>query len=146
MLQPAELRKGNLLNWSLKLSHPETTLPDEIVEVSVIKEDSIEYIYPNLENRVEPFEDDKAEQAKNTIAFEELSPIPLTEEWLTKAGLEINNNNATIQAFSFQWNGERLEQDGGTTIPSKPLRYLHELQNYYEDATGLYLDINFNWQ
>lgn len=146
MIQPDELRKGNLLNWRLKLTHPETTLPDETVEVLAVLDGKIAYMYPNLENRVEPFEDDKAELSEKTIPLEELEAIPLTEEWLAKAGLEINGSKASIQSFYFQWNGEKLEQEEkGISIPAKPLQYVHQLQNYYHDATGLQLDINFNW-
>lgn len=147
MIQTDELRKGNLLNWSLKLSHPTTTLPDEVIEVLAVLDNKITYMYANLENRVEPFEDDKAELSEKTIPFEELEFIPLTEEWLSKAGLEINGSKASIQSFYFQWNGEKLEQEeGGISIPAKPLQYVHQLQNYYQDATGLRLDINFNWK
>ena len=146
MIHAEELRKGNLLNWNLKLTHPETTLPDEVVEVLALQEGKIAYMYPNLENRVEPFEDDKAELSEKTIALDELEAIPLTDEWLTKAGLEINGSKASIQSFYFQWNGEKLEQEESEiSIPAKPLQYVHQLQNYYQDATGLRLDINFNW-
>lgn len=149
MLQTTELRKGNLLNWSVKLTHPETTLPDEIIEVLEVHHDAIKYMFPNLENRVEPFEDDKAELGNDSIPLTELQPIPLTEEWLKKAGLELNEQKTTIQSFYFHWNGEKLEreeQESNVQIPVKPLQYVHELQNYFEDATGLRLDINFNWQ
>ncbi len=147
MIQPDELRKGNLLNWNLKLSHPETTLPDEVVEVLAVQDDRIAYMYPNLENRVEPFEDDKAELSEKKISFEELEFIPITQEWLAKAGVEINGSKASIQSFDFQWNGEKLEgEEGSISIPAKPLQYMHQLQNYYQDATGLRLDINFNWK
>jgi hypothetical protein len=147
MIKPEELRTGNLLNWNAKLLHPQTTLPNEIIEVSAVMEGKVAYMYPNLENRVEPFEDDKAEFGNNLIQFEELEPIPLTDEWLLKAGLELNNQRASIQFYYFHWNGEKLEQENSSvTIPVKPLQYVHQLQNYFQDATGLRLDINFNWK
>jgi hypothetical protein len=149
MIQAVELRKGNLLNWSLKLTHPETTLPDEIIEVAAVMGDKIAFMYANLENRVEPFEDDKAEFGNNTIPLSELQPIRLTEEWLNKMGLELDGEKATLQSFYFHWNGEKLEgeeQESHVKVPAKPLQYVHQLQNYFEDVTGLRLDINFNWQ
>lgn len=138
MIQANELGKGNLLCWSLKSVHPVTTLPDEIIEVFAILEDRIAYVYPNIENRVEPFEDDVAQMGRGTIPLAELEPIPLTNEWLQKAGIVVNGEMASLNDghhLPFQWDGKQL------TLHSLPVTHLHQLQNLYTDATGVMLEI-----
>jgi hypothetical protein len=139
MTNAADLRKGNLL----KRIHPHTSLPDVIVEVLTTDSDRIAFMYPNLEHRVEPFEDDVAEIGEGFIPLSELEPIALNEAWLTRAGFEINGNIAqlkSVQNLAFTWDGHGLlpaAQPGN----NKALLYLHELQNAYEDKTGSTLDI-----
>lgn len=138
MIQANEIRKGNLLNWSLKAVHPATTLPDEMIEVFAVLEDKVAYVYPNIENRVEPFEDDVAQMGRDTIPLAELEPIPLTNEWLQKAGIMLNGNIASSydgHHLAFQWDGKQL------TSHSSPIAHLHQLQNFYTDATGVMLEI-----
>ena len=100
-------------------------------------------MYPNLEHRVEPFEDDVAEIGDGFIPLSELEPIALNEAWLTRAGFAINGNIAELksaQNLVFNWDGRRLlltAQPGN----NKVLLYLHELQNAFEDKTGSTLDI-----
>ena len=100
-------------------------------------------MYPNLEHRVEPFEDDVAEIGDGFIPLSELEPIALNEAWLIRAGFEINGNIAqlkSVQNLAFTWDGRGLlptSQPGN----NKALLYLHELQNAYEDKTGSTLDI-----
>ena len=138
MIQANELRKSNLLCWSLKAVHPATTLPDEIIEVFAILEDRIAYVYPNIENRVEPFEDDIAQMGRGTIPFAELEPIPLTNEWLEKGGILLNGNTALLNDghnLQFTWDGRQL------TSNAISISFFHQLQNFYTDATGVMLEV-----
>ena len=138
MIQGNELRKGNLLCWSLKAVHPATTLPDEIIGVFTVLKDRIEYVYPNIENRVEPFEDDVVQMGRNTIPFAELDPIPLTNEWLQKAGFIFENEIAYLNdghQLQFNWDGMQL------TNHSSSITFFHQLQNFITATTGLLLEI-----
>lgn len=142
MLNAADLRKGNLLEQV----HPNTSLPGVMVEVLAAGKESITFMYPNLEHRVEPFEDDLAEIGEGTIPYHELEPVALTEDWLKKAGFECNGNLAQLKAnkdLAFTWDGSRLVATG-QRANHKPLFYLHELQNSFEDETGSKLDINLH--
>lgn len=77
-----------------------------------------------------------------------LEPIPLTEEWLLKAGFEhhpdqeIWNNNDLLFCLSYS---ERYE---GFTLyvnheyeQGKPFKYVHQFQNLYFALTGTELEI-----
>lgn len=146
MIIANELRKRNLLNWNLKLVHPESTLPEEMVEVFIILKDKIAYVYPNIENRAEPFEDDVAQMGKGTIPFSELEPVPLTEELLQKADCQMVNGAVTLgygegTSLQFQWDGKSLQQLSQTSAISSPITALHQLQNLYADVTGHQLEI-----
>src|SRR4028118_1770779 len=86
MVQARELRIGNLVVWNPRLVNPSVTLPAMQIEVFSILQDKVMYVFPNVENRVEPFEDDVAKMGTNTKQLEELEPIILTTEVLAKAG------------------------------------------------------------
>ena len=62
-------------------------------------------------------------------------PIPLTEEWLLKFGLKTGYNHL----FGFitkDYNTYYLEDGEGYNITSKPIEYVHQLQNLYFALTG----------
>src|SRR3954451_15032754 len=88
MIEANELRLGNIVTWNPRLTHPNNTLPPMQVEVASILPDRITYVFPNIENRVEPFEDDVAQNGVRVKLLEELEPITLTKEILVNAGFE----------------------------------------------------------
>ncbi len=150
MIQASELRKGNLLNRNLRLVHPQTTLPDELVEVFLIFDNKIAYVYPNIENRVEPFEDDVAQFGKGFLSFNEVEPIPLSEKILVNTGCILTGQSVKLaytgdEYLLFHWDGKQLEFVSATT-PGFPIQLtaLHQLQNLYTDVTGHQLDIITN--
>ena len=150
MIQASELRRGNLLNRNGKLVHPQTTLPDELVEVFLVLENKIAYVYPNIENRVEPFEDDVAQFGKGFLLLDEVEPVPLSEKILVNTGCVVNGQSVQLaysnnEYIQFKWDGKQLEY-----IPAIPtgspvmVTALHQLQNLYADLTGHELDIITN--
>lgn len=64
------------------------TLSPMQIEVSSILQDKVMYFFPNIENRVEPFEDDVAKMGIRHKPLAELEPIILTAEILANAGFE----------------------------------------------------------
>ncbi len=80
MIQPRELRIGNIVSYNPKLSNPQTTLPPVLIEVSAILPDKIGYAFPNLEHRVEPFEDDLLQMQMRYRLLAEVEPIALSYE------------------------------------------------------------------
>ena len=81
-----------------------------------------------------------------TLEYNEIKPIPLTEEWLLKFGLkqiggsfELNDDN-----FSLSFEGiEAFLCYGGYVEQSRPVncKYVHQLQNLYFALTGTELTI-----
>lgn len=140
MIKPAELRKGNLV----KHVYPGTTLPGVIVEVLAVKPNGISFLYPNLEHRAEPFEDDLVEVGEGDIPLTELEPISFNEEWLLKAGFTVNDNMAVHSVSRharFKWHGGELVPAWGNS-GDLPIRHVHQLQNAYAAAEGSALQIN----
>ncbi len=81
MIQARELRIGNLIVWNPKLVNPGVTLSAMQIEVFSIMHDKVFYVFPNIENRVEPFEDDVAKMGTSFKLLEELEPIILSTSY-----------------------------------------------------------------
>lgn len=77
--------------------------------------------------------------------IEDFEPIPLTEEWLVKFGLEYKSpfgyrikmgsyikDDLETNGYFFRWNGKTI----------KLMHYVHELQNIYFALTGEELKLN----
>ena len=65
-------------------------------------------------------------------------PIPLTEEWLFKSELDFYNGcwqNKYVIFAHFDDNNLYLTTQNSHTL-SKPILYVHQLQNLYFDLTG----------
>jgi len=145
MIEPGELRIGNLIAWNPKLSHPGTTLPSTQVKVTSIFQDKIGYISPELEYRVEPFEDDLLQIETAHKLLEELEPIPLTAELLKKCGFETlpgemyTHGYLTLQEL--QDNNTKVFQFHDFEFKPK-IRYLHQLQNFYFALMGEELEVS----
>jgi len=144
MIKPYELRVGNLLSWNPKLSHPKTTLPPTQIKVTAIFQNKIGYISPEIEHRVEPFEDDQLQLETPNRALEELEPILLNTEFLRNCGFEkIADNTYCKGEFKLQMlqeSNRAVFQLNGFEIKPK-IKYLHQLQNLYFILTGEELDI-----
>jgi hypothetical protein len=102
MIQAEELRIGNRVFWKPHFSNMDVLIQ---VEVTSVLQDKIGYIRSHLEHRVEPFEDDVVTTDMPYASFNELVPIPLTEDI-------IKSISPTIKY-------------------PKWIQYLHELQNWY---------------
>lgn len=140
MIKANELRIGNLILWNPKLSNPNTTLLPELVEVAAIREDSIGYLSPRIEHRVEPFEDDVLELDAPHRPLEEFEPVALTTELLEKCGFATNNTTYQKDPLTIVFNDNKVQ----VTMNNRelPCTYFHQLQNFYFTLTGEELEIN----
>lgn len=78
-----------------------------------------------------------------SLGLVRIYPIPLTEEWLVKAGFVVDGEGDYCKGdFCFRWqfNALTLLLDMGHIKP--PLMHLHQLQNLYFALAGQELTIN----
>jgi hypothetical protein len=147
MIDPTELRIGNLICWNPRLINPNATLPAMPVRVSAILQDKIGYTSPNYEHRVEPFEDDKLQMEMPYRSLNELEPLTLTTEILKGANFKKESGSL------FKHKGHELyfdvKKNTGFYLKKKfsfnNLSYVHHLQNIYFTLTGNELEIGM-WQ
>ena len=107
MIHAEELRIGNRVFWEPNFSAADILIQ---VEITSVMEDKVGYIRSHFEHRVEPFEDDVVTKEIPYTSFEELVPIPLTEDVLKITAIKIKYP---------EW-----------------IQYLHELQNWYYQENG----------
>jgi hypothetical protein len=74
---------------------------------------------------------------------DEVQPIPLTEEWLVKFGIEKDEDLESEYPFDFgsflpftRYSPIKKEMTNADWMNSKPLEYVHQLQNLYLALTG----------
>jgi hypothetical protein len=155
MIQARELRIGNLIVWNPRLINPNITLSPMQIEVFSIMQDKVMYVFPNIENRVEPFEDDVAKMGMRDKPLAELEPIILTAEILERAGFTEKGGLLAAKYFEkgdlqLKHNGEHFQRvlvtKLNTTIFDLPLTSLHQLQNLYFALTGEELEIKLHGQ
>ena len=79
-----------------------------------------------------------------TYNYENLKPIPLTEEWLIKFGFEFDQLTWALDS-QFEWIGGVLKycQGKSKTIYVK-CKYIHQLQNLYMCLVGQELELKPN--
>lgn len=133
MIQPNELRIGNLVIWDRT---NDIEAENEIVEIYNITRSSIR-AYTDIE-----------ELPEILIYYEDIKPIPLTPEWLTRAGFEKNiygyyvydileiGHTTTEEYFELELKG--TNDDVGYKLIA--IKYVHQLQNLYFALTGTELE------
>jgi hypothetical protein len=144
MIAPKELSIGNLIIWNPKLTNPGSTLSAMYIEVSAVMGDKISYVFPNIENRVEPFEDDVAQAGVRYKPIAELEPVILTEEVLINSGFV--KKGGLLSSKHFEKGKLELKQVDEhfelTSIPNSPaIKAVHQLQNLSFALTGEELEI-----
>lgn len=80
----------------------------------------------------------------NAHNFEDIEPIPLTEEILLKCGFEFFDNERIFNNFVIEdfHNGNYYFTAGeGIKLHEKHIEYLHQLQNLYFSLTGEELNV-----
>jgi hypothetical protein len=156
MIEANELRIGNLIFWNPKLSNPNTTLTNVQVEVSAILKDKIGYIFPGIEYRVEPFEDDLLQNETRYKSLEELEPIMLTSEILEMGGFKQVDDRFSRNIFfkneykSFlridikiaDYKASLHFMDGQKVDLPYSCKFLHQIQNLHFGLTNEELEIN----
>lgn len=90
------------------------------------------------------FERARLENTPNEMNW--LYPIPLTEEWLLKFGLKLNDCDNYETEYTYRLNMPFIvldREDGYYYIdaPNMRLEYVHQLQNLYFALTGEELNI-----
>lgn len=109
MIQQEELRIGNSVYWNPHFTHTNVAHLMQ-VEIAALLPDKAAYIRSNVEHRAEPFEDDLITTKEiPSISYEELEPIPLTEN--------------LFKDFN------KMKFPGW-------IKYVHELQNWYYWENG----------
>ena len=82
------------------------------------------------------------------IKFYEIIPIPLNDQWLTKAGFTPDENDAQLWKdsnnrldFYFGEDGKKKFMEDGNLVGIAPVEFVHDLQNGYLFLTGKDLTI-----
>lgn len=155
MIEVKELRVGNLIIWNPALLNPDVTLSPMQIEVFSISQDKITYVFPNIENRVEPFEDDVVKMGVGEKSLNELEPIILTTEIVEVSGFEEKGGMLGTKYFEkgdlqLKNTGEYFQRVSvtklNTTVFELPIKYFHQLQNLYYAVTGEELEIKLHGQ
>jgi|GEM_PF-2881255 len=143
MIQTADHRLGNIICWNPSLKDPAITLPALNIEIVAILPDKIGYISPNIEHRVEYFEDGQVPKSIAYRGLDEIEPLQLTSEVLKQAGfvasrLDIRNEEG---ACSFIYTANGVTYTEGRHEFHFKCQYLHQLQNIYYLLKGVELDV-----
>ena len=100
----SELRIGNKVYWNPHFFNSNVAQLLQ-VEIAALLPEKAGYIRPHLEHRVEPFEDEKLTTEIPFASYDDLEPIPISEDLIKKIDKKIK-------------------------IP-KEINFVHELQNWY---------------
>jgi len=139
MIQPNELRKGNLFNpisRRTKIHLPQTSVIFEVVEILLFRVTTV--LYGTNPAQVESLPE---------FRYADLSPIPLTPEILEKCGFEKGYDVYSKDSFEIAYIINGFDEVGYVLIINKEaesviFHYLHQLQNLYFALTGQELDTN----
>lgn len=148
MIQPNELRIGNLFHEIYR--DAEVHLPDtsRVFEITSVPSFGVEAVLlGEIPAQVEHH---------HIIMFYNLSPIPLTEDWLLKLGFNMNYSSGVKKKYfhhSLLYSGgnalayviysKTAEKNGvlfwGNEVPK--IHYIHQLQNLFFALTNKELEI-----
>ncbi len=144
MVHIAEYRIGNIICWNPALKDPSITLPALNVEITAILPDKIGYISPNIEHRVEFFEDGPVQKGIAYRGLDEVEPVLLTPEIIKEVGfvasrLDIRDEQG-YHSFTHATDVVTYASDGSEF--QFKCKYLHQLQNIYYLLKGIELDVS----
>ncbi len=131
-MKAQDLRIGNLVDVINRSQ--EVHLPFNIIK----KVGRIEFFNVDLYDYEKPF---AAQPLNWTVDIADLSPIPLTEEWLVKFGFIKDFYGFVLDdkmSLSFSTKLSPFWQDSPLSIN---IQYVHQLQNLYFALTGSELEI-----
>jgi hypothetical protein len=134
-----ELRIGNYIHILTSIGKTKIPLPTgRYGLINNIRQDKVQILYN--------YETDPKSSCLFNRAYESISPIPLTEEWLLKFGFRINTVDGLpwyekeCLTLDYMFDFER--HDASTNR----VHYVHQLQNLYFALTGEELTIKYNGQ
>lgn len=129
-LQPSELRIGNLANYKYFNPAPDGCTWEfstaTIVALHSAVKDTVAF---------------RLRGDKRIIKIGELHPIPLTEEWLVRFGLDLTTwfcegSYLVVKDEEFGWCMKVRNASQTREIEFGYFRYVHQLQNLYFALTG----------
>lgn len=153
-LKPQDLRIGNIVcRWSDDPKKIFVTEKDESEQMDITVVDEIH------SDRVGVFNDGNYNSPSffETWNLNEIKPVPLTEKWLLNFGF--TKGDGDIYNKYFFWidsrpliilvnpeNGSTFIEERGVSVfevkVTKPILYVHDLQNIYFALTGRELEVN----
>jgi hypothetical protein len=144
MVNPAKLRLGNLLLWKAAQSSA-SSLPSTLVEIVSLQADRIGYVAPKIDQRVEPFEDDRLELQPAIAPPEQFKPVALTDKNISALGFV---NGRKKQLYLTAREGGFAVYFGDALLCL--LQDVHDLQNLYFILYDQELEVDFaaigeNW-
>ena len=89
------------------------------------------------------FEGNESDVFENTD--KEIYPIPLNKQLLENIGFKFSNDYAYLGEFTLNYYGFMISVNENDRHITKPISYVHELQNLYHALTGKELEIKREW-
>lgn len=140
MIQPTELRKGNLV-YTINRKERVHIVEPTVVKIITLGLFEAEVLLPRL---------NPANQKKlPSVHYSDLSPIPLSEGWLLKIGFEKRKDSSPQYWFKtgnhrftfLKWKSENEIHLTCCNQLGRNIKTLHRLQNIYFDLTETELEI-----
>lgn len=144
MINPSEYRLGNIICWNPTLKDAAITLPALHIEIAAILPDKIGYVSPNIDHRVEYFEDGPIPKGIVFRSLEELEPVALIPTIIAQAGfvqsrLDVSNETGSCTFMYTEGELKYIEDQKELHFSCK---YLHQLQNIFYALKGIELDLS----
>ena len=124
-MRAQDLRIGNLVNYGINI------VPIKSIHIeSVLKDSAVVYI--ELNKKLSHY----------CVNIEDISPIPLTEDWLLKFGFESNPYQDRYENGKIHIECDKTKEITQLWIDGMPhIQFIHQLQNLYFALTGEELKI-----